>query len=186
MRRVAITGGIGSGKSFVCRMLAERGIEIYDCDAAAKRLMRTSSELRARLTGLVGSNLYDGERLNKPVMAQFLLSSDENQRAINAIVHPAVGEDFLRSGMKWMECAILFESGFDKLVDYKICVVAPLEIRLQRIMQRDGLTRQKAMEWISKQMPQEEVSSKCDFVIVNDGVADLQQQIENLNNIIKI
>jgi dephospho-CoA kinase len=186
MRRIAITGGIGSGKSFVCRMLAEHGIEIYDCDAAAKRLMRTSSELRARLTGLVGSNLYDGERLNKPVMAQFLLSSDENQRAINAIVHPAVGEDFLRSGMKWMECAILFESGFDKLVDYKICVVAPLEIRLQRIMQRDGLTRQKAMEWIGKQMPQEEVSSKCDFVIVNDGVADLQQQIENLNNIIKI
>ena len=186
MRRIAITGGIGSGKSFVCRMLAEHGIEIYDCDAAAKRLMRTSSELRARLTGLVGSNLYDGERLNKPVMAQFLLSSDENQRAINAIVHPAVGEDFLRSGMKWMECAILFESGFDKLVDYKICVVAPLEIRLQRIMQRDGLTHQKAMEWISKQMPQEEVSSKCDFVIVNDGVADLQQQIENLNNIIKI
>jgi len=186
MRRIAITGGIGSGKSFVCRMLAEHGIEIYDCDAAAKRLMRTSSELRARLTGLVGSNLYDGERLNKPVMAQFLLSSDENQRAINAIVHPAVGEDFLRSGMKWMECAILFESGFDKLVDYKICVVAPLEIRLQRIMQRDGLTHQKAMEWISKQLPQEKVSSKCDFVIVNDGVADLQQQIENLNNIIKI
>lgn len=186
MRRIAITGGIGSGKSFVCRMLAEHGIEIYDCDAAAKRLMRTSSELRARLTGLVGSNLYDGERLDKAVMAQFLLSSDENQRAVNAIVHPAVGEDFLRSGMKWMECAILFESGFDKLVDYKICVVAPLEIRLQRIMQRDGLTRQKAMEWISKQMPQEEVSSKCDFVIVNDGVADLQQQIENLNNIIKI
>lgn len=186
MRRVAITGGIGSGKSFVCRMLAEHGIEIYDCDAAAKRLMRSSSELRARLTGLVGSNLYDGERLNKPVMAQFLLRSDENQRAVNAIVHPAVGEDFLKSGMKWMECAILFESGFDKLVDYKICVVAPLEIRLQRIMQRDGLTRQKAMEWISKQMPQEEVSSKCDFVIVNDGVADLQQQIENLNNIIKI
>ena len=186
MRRIAITGGIGSGKSYVCRMLAEHGIEIYDCDAAAKRLMRTSSELRARLTGLVGSNLYDGERLNKPVMAQFLLSSDENQRAVNAIVHPAVGEDFFRSGMKWMECAILFESGFDKLVDYKICVVAPLEIRLQRIMQRDGLTRQKAMEWISKQMPQEEVSSKCDFVIVNDGVADLQQQIENLNNIIKI
>jgi len=186
MRRIAITGGIGSGKSYVCRMLAEHGIEIYDCDAAAKRLMRTSSELRARLTGLVGSNLYDGERLNKPVMAQFLLSSDENQRAVNAIVHPAVGEDFLRSGMKWMECAILFDSGFDKLVDYKICVVAPLEIRLQRIMQRDGLTRQKAMEWISKQMPQEEVSSKCDFVIVNDGVADLQQQIENLNNIIKI
>ena len=186
MRRIAITGGIGSGKSFVCRMLAERGIEIYDCDAAAKRLMRTSSELRARLTGLVGSNLYDGERLNKPVMAQFLLSSDENQRAVNAIVHPAVGEDFLKSGMKWMECAILFESGFDKLVDYKICVVAPLEIRLQRIMTRDGLTRQKALEWVGKQLPQEEVSSKCDFVIVNDGVADLQQQIENLNNIIKI
>lgn len=183
MRRIAITGGIGSGKSYVCRMLAEHGIEIYDCDAAAKRLMRTSSELRARLRGLVGSNLYDGERLNKPVMAQFLLSSDENQRAVNAIVHPAVGEDFLRSGMKWMECAILFESGFDKLVDYKICVVAPLEIRLQRIMQRDGLTRQKAMEWISKQMPQEEVSSKCDFVIVNDGVADLQQQIENLKTL---
>lgn len=186
MKRIAITGGIGSGKSYVCRILKGKGIDVYDCDEAAKRLMRTSEVIRRRLTELIGAQVYDGERLNKPVMAQFLLSSDENQRAINAIVHPAVGEDFLRSGMKWMECAILFESGFDKLVDYKICVVAPLEIRLQRIMQRDGLTRQKAMEWIGKQMPQEEVSSKCDFVIVNDGVADLQQQIENLNNIIKI
>lgn len=186
MKRIAITGGIGSGKSYVCRILKEKGIDVYDCDEAAKRLIRTSEAIRRGLTELIGTQVYDGERINKTVMAEFLLSSEENQRAINAIVHPAVGEDFLRSGKRWMECAILFESGFDRLVGYKICVVAPLEVRLQRIMKRDGLTCGKAMEWINRQMPQEEVSARCDFVIVNDGVADLQEQIENLNNSIKI
>ncbi|MBO5205199.1 MAG: dephospho-CoA kinase, partial [Prevotella sp.] len=93
--KVAITGGIGSGKSYVCRMLAEQGIEVYDCDHAAKVLMNSSAALRQQLTQLIGYNAYlpDG-RLNKAVVAQFLLKSDANKTAINNVVHPAVAADF--------------------------------------------------------------------------------------------
>lgn len=189
--RVAITGGIGSGKSYVCRLLAGRGIEVYDCDAAAKRIMRTSDMVRRRLTALIGADTYlpDG-RLNKPVVARFLLSSETNNRRINAIVHPAVAADFAAwqpSGRahqpKVMECAILFESGFDRLVDITACVVAPESLRLSRIMQRDGLTAAAAREWIGRQMPQDEVAARCHHIIVNDGTADLDSQIDTLLHI---
>lgn len=177
--KTAITGGIGSGKSFVCRLLKEQGIEIYDCDSAAKRLMRTSERLKEQLKALVGDNVYIDGRLNKPVLAQFLLASEKNQKAVNAIVHPAVADDFIASGMQWMECAILFESGFDRLVDRVVCVTAPHETRLRRIMQRDCITREKAEEWINCQMPQEETARRSDIVICNDG-SPLMPQIATL------
>ena len=111
--KIAITGGIGSGKSYVCQLLTQHGISIYDCDSAAKRLMRTSPVLRQQLTKLIGPDTYDAEgQLNKAEVARFLLLSEQNAQAINAIVHPAVAQDFKESGYQWMECAILYESGF--------------------------------------------------------------------------
>ena len=86
--RIAITGGIGSGKSFVCRRLEARGIRVYDCDAAAKRLMRTSGQLIQSLTELVGKGVYKDGVLQKKVLAEFLLASEENKQAVNDIVHP--------------------------------------------------------------------------------------------------
>lgn len=171
--KTGITGGIGSGKSYVCKLLAQRGIEVYDCDAAAKRLIRTSPRLRQQLKALIGS-------LDKASISRFLLANEENQQAVNAIVHPAVFQDFEESGMLWMESAILFESGADKLVDRVIVVTAPEEIRIQRVMQRDGITREKALQWIARQWPQEQVKARADFEIVNDGQADLNSQIEKL------
>ncbi len=178
--KIAVTGGIGSGKSFVCRQLAERGIRVYDCDAAAKRLMRSSAVLQEKLKELVGAEVYHDGQLVKPVMAAFLLASDENQKAVNSIVHPAVAEDFKSSGYDWMECAILFESGFDHLVDRVICVTAPEEVRIQRVMSRDGLSRERALEWLAKQFPQEEVLRRSDYEIVNDGQSDIGQQIDTI------
>lgn len=179
--RIAITGGIGSGKSHICAALARRGISVYDCDRAAKRLMRTSEDIRRELISLIGSCAYETDgTLNKAAVAAFLLQSEANSRALNAIVHPAVAEDFRASGMQWMECAILFESGFDRLVDSKVCVAAPLETRISRIMLRDGITRDKAIEWINHQMPQEEVAQRCNFVINNDGTTDIDSQITQL------
>ena len=178
--KIAVTGGIGSGKSFVCRQLAERGIRVYDCDAAAKRLMRSSAVLQEKLKELVGAEVYHDGQLVKPVMAAFLLASDENQKAVNSIVHPAVAEDFKSSGYDWMECAILFESGFDYLVDCVICVTAPEEVRIQRVMSRDGLSRARALEWLAKQFPQEEVLRRSDYEIVNDGQSDIGQQIDTI------
>jgi dephospho-CoA kinase len=171
--KTGITGGIGSGKSYVCKLLAQRGIEVYDCDAAAKRLIRTSPRLRQQLKALIGS-------LDKAAISRFLLANEENQQAVNAIVHPAVFQDFEESGMLWMESAILFESGADKLVDRVVVVTAPEEIRIERVMQRDDITREKTLQWIARQWPQEQVIARADFEIVNDGQADLNSQIEKL------
>ena len=118
--KAAITGGIGSGKSYVCSLLKSRGIEVYDCDSAAKRIMRESPSVRKALTDLIGQDAYADGKPDKAVISKFLLDAEDNKKRINAIVHPAVADDFKASGLQFMECAILFESGFDKLVD---CVV---------------------------------------------------------------
>ena len=178
--KTGITGGIGSGKSYVCKRLQAKGLEVYDCDAAAKRLIRTSADIRRQLTALIGDDAYDGNRLNKAVVARFLLESETNAKAIDAIVHPAVFRDFEESGIDWMESAILYESGISRLVDKVVAVVAPEEVRIQRVMQRDGITCEKVQQWMQRQWPQEEVMRRADYIIVNDGVADVDQQIEEL------
>lgn len=182
--KTGITGGIGSGKSYVCQRLKTRGITVYDCDAAAKRLMRTSAELRQKLTALIGPNTYRFEHgtyeLNKAAVAQFLLTSDANAKAIDDIVHPAVFSDFEKSGEKWMESAIIYESGIYTLVDNVVVVTAPEELRIQRIMARDSITKEKAIEWMHRQWPQQQVRQRAHFEIVNDGVCDIDSQIDLL------
>ena len=174
MKKIGITGGIGSGKSYVCKRLqAKYNIEVYDCDAAAKRLIRTSPDLQQQIIQLVGS-------LDKAAMSRFLLASEANQQAMNAIVHPAVFRDFQESGIQWMESAILFESGANQLVDKSVVVTAPQEVRIQRVMQRDGITREKTLQWMNRQWSQDEVVAHADYEIVNDGIADIDKQIEQL------
>ena len=171
--KIGITGGIGSGKSYVCKQLQKHGIIVYDCDAAAKRLIRTSPELQQQIINLVGS-------LDKAAMSRYLLASETNQQAMNDLIHPAVFHDFEESGMQWMESAILYESGADRLVDRVVVVTAPEEVRIERVMSRDSISREKALQWIARQWPQEEVRQRADFEIVNDGEADLEKQIERL------
>ncbi len=183
--KIAITGGIGSGKSYVCNMLRKRGIEIFDCDSSAKRLMRNSEKLKQALKQAVGEDAYlDDGRLNKAHISRFLLESEDNAKVINGLVHPAVAEDFMLSGKEWMECAILFESGFDRLVDKVVCVSAPLETRIHRVMNRDNISREQALEWINKQMPQEEIISRSDFCLQNDGKQNLDSQIEEFLSLV--
>jgi len=186
--KVGIAGGIGSGKSYIARRLAAYGIVVYDCDAAAKRLMRTSPELRHQLTALIGLDCYmksgsqeetdsEGFILNKAAVARFLLASASNTQAINDIVHPAVFADFEASGLDWLESAIMYESGADHYVDRVVVVTAPEDVRIQRIIQRDGISREKALEWILRQWPQDKVRRLADYEIVNDGVADIDKQL---------
>ena len=180
--KIGITGGIGSGKSYVCKRLEARGYKVYDCDSAAKRLIRTSDDIRQRLTALIGPDTYNGEQLNKAVVAKFLLESEDNAKAIDAIVHPAVFRDFEESGLQWMESAILYESGAISLVDKAIVVTAPEEVRIQRVMKRDGITIEKVLEWMGRQLSQEEVRKRADFEIINDGERDIDEQIEQFLN----
>lgn len=179
--KIGITGGIGSGKSYVCRLLEQRGYTVYDCDSAAKRLIRTSPFIRRRLTALIGPHTYlaDGS-LNKSAVAEYLLASEDHTHNIDRIVHPAVFRDFIQSGMEWMESAIIYESGIYRLVDRVIVVTAPEELRIQRVMARDEISREKVLEWMSRQLPQDEVRQRADFEIVNDGVSDLQQQLDTI------
>lgn len=193
--KFGITGGIGSGKSFVCKRLQLRGIDVYDCDAAAKRLINTDADIRRKLTALIGPEAYmsvpNGSIvgttptvLNKAAVARFLLDSESNAKAIDDIVHPAVFRDFQESGIEWMESAIMYESGIYRLVDRVIVVTAPLEVRIQRVMKRDGITREKVLEWMQRQWPQDEVRRRADYEIINDGQADIEAQIDHLFNII--
>jgi dephospho-CoA kinase len=171
--KIGITGGIGSGKSYVCQLLRAHGIEVYDCDQAAKRIICTSDDVRQQLLQLIGS-------LEKADIARFLLESESNAKQIDAIVHPAVFRDFEESGFQWMESAILYESGAYQLVDRVVVVTAPEEVRIQRVMQRDGISREKALQWMQRQWPQAELLRRADYEIVNDGHADLNSQIEKL------
>jgi dephospho-CoA kinase len=171
--KIGITGGIGSGKSYVCQLLRAHGIEVYDCDQAAKRIISTSDDVRQQLLQLIGS-------LEKADIARFLLESESNAKQIDAIVHPAVFRDFEESGFQWMESAILYESGAYQLVDRVVVVTAPEEVRIQRVMQRDGISREKALQWMQRQWPQAELLRRADYEIVNDGHADLNSQIEKL------
>ena len=177
--KIGITGGIGSGKSYVCKLLKAHGIEVYDCDQAAKRIIRTSEEVRQKLLQLIGS-------LEKADIARLLLESETNAKTIDAIVHPAVFHDFEESGYQWMESAILYESGANKLVDRVVVVTAPEEVRIQRVMQRDTISREKALQWMQRQWPQEELCRRADYEILNDGHADLNEQIEALLKRIEI
>ena len=159
MIRLAITGGIGSGKSYIARQMHDLlGIPVYDSDREAKRLNVESEEIRRGFIQLMGTEAYDADgSLNRQVVARYLFQSQEHADRINALVHPVVTRDFLRwaeaqhTEVVAIETALLKESGIDRIVDKVIRVDAPLETRIRRAMQRDGVTREKVIERINRQ-----------------------------------
>ena len=176
MKTIGITGGIGSGKSYVSDILRrEFGIPVYDCDKEAKRLTATDPEIRSRLIQLVGSEVFNGETLNKQILADYLFRGPENASNVNAIIHPAVLEDFKRWSMVNGQCsivalesAILFESGFNAHVDKVLFVDAPEDVRLHRAMQRDTATEEQIRARMKMQQP-ELHRQQADFVIDNSS-----------------
>lgn len=188
MVKIGITGGIGSGKSYVCDLLRQRGIPVYHCDDEAKRLMQTDPHIRRQLGALLGEEAYLGTELNKAAVARFLFASAANGARINAIVHPVVRQDFARwagsqhGDLVAQECALLFETGFEQTVDTTVEVYAPYPLRLARAMQRDHATEAQIRARMAQQMDEEEKRRRADFCIVNDGTADLDRQIDRLLN----
>ena len=169
MMRIGITGGIGSGKSYVARMIAEGGVPVYDCDSEAKRLMATSSEIHEALTQILGQGY------TKQTIADYIFSSKDNAARVNAIVHPVVKADFLRWAQEQsaetvaIESAILIEAGFTDVVDKVVVVTAPLETRIARTMARDNCSREEVLRRMAAQISDEERLRHADHVIVNDG-----------------
>ena len=187
MIKVAICGGIGSGKSTVCRMFAERGVAHYDSDSRAKALMNESAELHEALVAEFGEECYEGGVLNRTYLAAKVFGSDEQLAKLNSIVHPAVKDDFLRWAEEQegdyciVETAILFESGFDALVDQKVAILAPQPLRVMRAMERDGATKEQIEARIKTQMSDDELMARCDFAIVNIHLEDVEKDVAELN-----
>lgn len=187
--KYGITGGIGSGKSYVCRSIEAAGYPVFYCDDEARRIIRTDADVRAALTALIGTSVYDEEGLPvKSVLSAYIRSGKEHADQVNAIVHPRVAEAFESwswlqpSPAVFMECALLFEARFDRFVDTSILVKAPLETRISRIMNRDGASRQQALEWMALQMPEEEKEQRANYIINNDGVAEIAPQLQRIIN----
>lgn len=188
MISIAITGGIGSGKSYVSNLLEERDIPIYNADNESKRLTVSDEEIRKGLVALVGEQVYfDDGTLNKSLLAAYLFASSEHATQVNAIIHPRVKADFRRWLEEHTDCeivglesAILYESGFDDVVDAVVAVYAPESLRLERAMKRDGATEAQIRARMSAQMNEEEKRNKADYVVLNDGSACLQKQLDAL------
>lgn len=182
--RIGITGGIGSGKSVVSRLLEVMGIPVYISDVETKQLMMTDTCIRSELTSLLGKEAYAGGALDKPLLASYLFGSPGHARQINGIIHPRVKEDFRQwlrrratCSMAGIESAILIEAGFAGEVDVVVMVYAPEEIRVQRAMKRDASSRELIEKRIRSQMSDEEKRGQADFVIVNDGETPLIPQV---------
>lgn len=187
MIKIAITGGIGSGKSFVCRLLEDMCIPIYSADNEAKRLTASDAGIRERLVSLLGEEVYKGGVLNKPLLASYLFSHQAHVLQVNSIIHPRVREDFaawakLRNGYEivGMESAILYESGFQDMVDVVIMVYAPETLRIRRVMARDGASEEQIRARMAAQMNDEEKLRLADFTVVNDGMQPLMPQLNRI------
>lgn len=187
MYKVGITGGIGSGKSTVCAILEEFGVAVYDSDSRAKHLMNESESLRNRLVERFGSEVYGAEGLNRRYLAERVFGNPEELKALNAIVHPAVMDDFDRWALEQegsyvvLESAILFEASLDNRVDVSVAVMAPMELRIERAMQRDGAQREQIVARINNQISDEERVSRAKYTIVNIDIDNLRSDVEQLH-----
>ena len=175
--QIGITGGIGSGKSLVCRIFHVLGVPVYDADSQAKKLMTTDGILIDEIKKEFGSLSYDeGGTLNRALISKAVFDEPEKLTKLNSLVHPRVAEDYNRwiseqSGANYClkEAALMFESESYRLLDKIIVVTAPDEQRIKRVMQRDPQRSRADVENIIKnQMAQEEKNKRADFVIKND------------------
>lgn len=187
MYKVGITGGIGSGKSTVSAILEDMGVALYNSDVRAKELMATDAALREAIIERFGAECYTAEGLNRGYLASRVFGSAEELAALNAIVHPAVMADFqawaerAEGDYVIFESAILFEAGLESSVDSTVVVMAPEELRIERAMARDGVTREQVVARIKNQMSDDERTDRAKYAIVNIDIDDLREDVEQLH-----
>lgn len=189
MKKIGITGGIGSGKTYVSKVFESLGIPVFNADMEAKKLMFSSEELIQSVKNEFGNDIYTKGELDKQKLASIVFSDSEKLRKLNTLVHPIVKQEFLNWQEKQnstyiiKEAAILFESSSDKGLDAVICVSAPLNIRIDRALKRDGTSEEEIKNRIENQISQEEKENLSDYIIVNDGVQSLLPQILKLHQL---
>lgn len=191
MYKVGITGGIGSGKSTVCELLATYGVAIYNSDARAKTLMLESEPLRRALCEAFGQECYVEAELNRRYLAERVFGDERALAQLNAIVHPAVRADFnawveeQTSEYVVLESAILFEASFENEVDTTLAVLAPLQERVNRAAARDGVDAEAILQRIEHQMSDDEMHRRADRCLVNLRRDYLEGDVEQLHKLYK-
>ena len=194
MLKIGLTGGIGSGKSTIAKIIATLGYPVYISDFKASELINRDEEIKNHLIELFGKDIYQPDgNLDKKRLAGIIFNDKEAIKQVNGIVHPAVTRDFMewcsaqRRPLLFFESAILFEAKLENLFDYIILITTDLETRVERVISRDSTTREKVIERINNQMPDEIKQTKSDFVIYNNNddkvIKQILSIIHQLNNI---
>lgn len=189
---IGLTGGIGSGKTTIANEFQALGVPVYIADDEARKLMQSTEVIKAIKT-IFGDTVFDDDKLNREKLAQIVFNDPEKLAQLNTIVHPAVKKHF----SEWIlnhkdapfiiyEAAILFESGSYKKCDLIITVTAPIEIRIQRVMERDKTTREQVLKRINMQWNDEKRILKSDFVIKNTNIEETKSEIVKILKILKI
>ena len=185
MLKIGITGGIGVGKSTVSQLFKALGVPVYNSDERAKWLMNHDHDLKDQIKKLLGDNAYkNNEEVNREVIATKVFNDEALLNQLNELVHPAVKKDYLdwstsilNNKYSLKESALLFETGMYKELDKNILVVAPLHLRIGRVMKRDGISQELVEQRIKNQLPEEEKIPLADYIIYNDESNSLIEQV---------
>jgi dephospho-CoA kinase len=193
MIKIGITGGIGSGKSTVCKVFELLGIPVYSADDESKKMLDEDVRLKEAIVAVFGNEILNEEKfIDRKKLAALVFNNKSNLDKLNAIIHPAVGkhfDDWAEQHQQYpyiiKEAAILFESGAYKQVDQVIAVVADKELKVKRAMQRDKISREQVEQRINNQMPEEEIVKRSQFVIHNDEEELLIPQVLKIHEQLK-
>ena len=187
MLKIGLTGGMGSGKTIVSRIFSVLGVPVFYADDAAKTVMNEDVELKKKIISLFGAEAYTEDQLNRKYISSIVFNDPFKLEQLNALVHPVT----IAAADKWMqqqttpyvvkEAALMFEAGAAAHLDYVIGVFAPQAMRVQRAMQRDGITREEALARINNQVDDNIKMKLCDFVIVNDEQQSVLSQVLKLH-----
>ena len=189
MKVIGLTGGIGSGKSSVLEIFEKIGISTYNADESAKKLISSDKKIIYSIKQLFGENIYVENELNSKLVSKIVFNDKEKLKSLNSIIHPAVAIDFDNFCFKHRdesyivkEAAIIFETKTENLFNKIIYVKAPKEIRIDRVMQRDNLSRDDVLNRIQNQINETSIIDKCDFIIDNINFSELEEKVLEIHN----
>lgn len=184
MKRIGLTGGIGSGKSFVADLLTKLGYPVYYSDSRSKELTKSNPTIREGLIAMFGEEVFKEEGLNTTLIAEKMFQDDALRLRINQLIHPIVRKDFEEwvskqdKDLVFNEAAILFETGAYKTLDATILVYAPESLKIERVMRRENCSKEEVLARMNKQWSDEEKMKLTNYLILNDEKIPLLVQIE--------
>ena len=187
MKIIGLTGGIGSGKSTVLELFKILGVKTYSADESAKKLVNTDPYLINLIKSSFGENIYDKGQLNSKKLSKIVFEDTEKIKLLNSIIHTVVAKDFklfLNSNNEdyiVKEAAIIFETKSENNYDKIIFIQSPLEIRIERVINRDNISREEVMKRINNQLDENLIIDKCDYVIRNENKEDLEDKVLSIH-----